>query len=291
MSALSQLLIDEQIVFDEDSFLLYRADAPEELPLRLGAIASRCLALLLRSGGAVVRKRELMAGAWGQYGLEVTDNSLAQVVRQLRLALDKLHPGREFIQTLPRIGYKLAEGVCITEVHGLAENAEPQINRDLTVDAAPVASPAPVIVDTPNAIDARLETAECSVPPVLLATPRRSSLRRWGLGLVLVMCAGGSFLLGRAWPVSSPADDTLALVSTVTVQGLPVHKLAHGAEMSAAELQSLHQQSQQLARVLGIVQEQTNLYLLPNHRNGQGILCDGLLEQAQSRCVGVQKHD
>ncbi|WP_460164043.1 winged helix-turn-helix domain-containing protein [Pseudomonas sp. S2_F03] len=113
---MGQLLIDEHLVFDENNFLLFRVDAANEEPLRLGAIASRCLAMLLRSGGSVVRKRELMAGAWGQYGLEVTDNSLAQVVRQLRLALEKLQPDREFIQTLPRIGYKLADGVTVEEL-------------------------------------------------------------------------------------------------------------------------------------------------------------------------------
>ena len=107
---MSTYVINRLIHFDNEAFVLYAATAPED-SLRIGAIASRCLTQLLDAKGEIVSKRDLMNGAWGAFGLEVTDNSLAQTIRQLRVALDKLQPDHELIVTVPRIGYKLGESL------------------------------------------------------------------------------------------------------------------------------------------------------------------------------------
>jgi DNA-binding winged helix-turn-helix (wHTH) protein len=289
---MGQLLIDEHLVFDENNFLLFRADADEE-PLRIGAIASRCLAMLLRSDGAVVRKRELMAGAWGQYGLEVTDNSLAQVVRQLRLALEKLQPDREFIQTLPRIGYKLADGVRVEELSAVAKTAPAQsevvAGDEVPAPAAPPESTMADAEDEPDKPPLPASARPDSRPlPVLPIT----SQKRWGLWLALPLWGVLAFLSGKTWLAPSPEAAPPAFAAPVTVDEVRVHLSAQDVQPPAtSHLQLMVQDSRKLAGLLGLSAQNIHLYLLPSRQGADQILCDGELETASSRCIGVQQHD
>jgi DNA-binding winged helix-turn-helix (wHTH) protein len=294
---MGQLLIDEHLVFDENNFLLFRIEAANEEPLRIGAIASRCLAMLLRSGGSVVRKRELMAGAWGQYGLEVTDNSLAQVVRQLRLALEKLQPDREFIQTLPRIGYKLADGVRVEELPATA-------NATLAPFAVDTDSEAPALAARPESTLADVED-EPVEPPTIMAMPASADPdsgarpvhpitlpRRWGLWLALPLWGVLAFLLGKIWLAPSPEAVPPAFDAPVTMDDVHVHLSSQEAQPpEAIHLKQMVQHSRKLAEHLGISAQNIHLYLLPSRRGADQILCDGELETASSRCIGVQQHD
>jgi DNA-binding winged helix-turn-helix (wHTH) protein len=286
------VLIDKQLVFDEDNFLLFRLDASGEEPLRVGAIASRCLAMLLRSGGSVVRKRDLMSGAWGQYGLEVTDNSLAQVVRQLRLALEKLQPDREFIQTLPRIGYKLSDGVRVEEWPGQPIANADAVDRALPIDAPPLSDP----VD-----QAEEEIAFPSMPPTHDAAdtdpapspvrPVRSQ-RRWGLWLALPVWGALAFLLGNlGWGLSVDAPPP-EFTAPVTVEDVHVHRSTQDVQiLPAPHLQRMVEHSRKLAELLDLSAQNIHLYLLPSRRGADQILCDGELENADSRCIGVKQND
>lgn len=287
------VLIDEQLVFDEDNFLLFRADCADEEPLRVGAIASRCLAMLLRSGGTVVRKRELMEGAWGQFGLEVTDNSLAQVVRQLRLALEKLQPDREFIQTLPRIGYKLADSVRVEEVSSVSK-AVPVAGEAIIESERPIL--APVMPDTESqgaeppsimAMPAAMESACDSLPVSPVTSPVR-----WGLWVALLLWGALAFLLGRIGLPASPEVIPPTFATPVTISEVQVHLSARDIQpMAPSFLQPLVLRSRKLAELEGLSLDNLHLYLLPARRGADQILCEGELEKVGSRCIGVQQHD
>lgn len=289
---MGQVLIDERLVFDEDNFLLFCADTPDEAPLRLGAIASRCLAMLLKSQGAVLRKRDLMAGAWGQYGLEVTENSLAQVVRQLRLALDKLHPGREYIQTLPRIGYKLAEGVQVSELPALEAPVPAPVPGHDEGDAG---LPTAALAQGPAS-----ETFEAAEPAARLAitppTPARRTITpaHWLLLCALPLWGALAFGLGAAWPegAAPPVErpHLPAFAAPQRLAGLRVHlPRAEPHAVTASGLELLAQRGQQVAKLLGIDDERARLYLLPSRHGEHLILCDGELETLDTRCFGVQQ--
>ncbi|WP_095060428.1 MULTISPECIES: transcriptional regulator [unclassified Pseudomonas] len=286
------VLIDKQLVFDEDNFLLFRLDTAGEEPLRVGAIASRCLAMLLRSGGSVVRKRDLMSGAWGQYGLEVTDNSLAQVVRQLRLALEKLQPDRDFIQTLPRIGYKLSDGVRVEEWPGLPIDNAHAVESAIPIDAPPLASPvdqAEEVIACPSMPPTHAAADTDPAPsPVSPVTPQR----RWGLWLALPVWGALAFLLGNlGWGLSvdAPAPEFTA---PVTMGDVHVHRSAQDVQILAApHLQRMVEHSRKLAELLDLSAQNIHLYLLPSRRGADQILCDGELENADSRCIGVKQND
>ncbi|MGJ7515047.1 winged helix-turn-helix domain-containing protein [Pseudomonas baetica] len=286
---MGQVLIDGQLVFDEDNFLLFRVDTPDEEPLRLGAIASRCLAILLRSGGTVVRKRELMAWAWGQYDLEVTDNSLAQVIRQLRLALEKLQPDREFIQTLPRIGYKIADSVRVQELP-IVSKASPITAASAAGSEGPIpASPPPTRVDIAgdDAQSPSIDTAKEPSPmsPVI-------SARRWGLWLTLPLWGSLAFLLGKFWMPPTSDVSIPMFAAPVTMNDVQVHPLlADSQTLVPSLLQPKVVNSQKLAARLGMSSDDLHLYLMPGRRGADQILCEGELEAAGSRCIGVQQHD
>jgi DNA-binding winged helix-turn-helix (wHTH) protein len=304
---MGQVLINELIVFDEDRFLLFRADAPEVAPLRLGATTSSCLALLIHSNGAVVRKRQLMAGAWGQYGLKVTDNSLAQSIRQLRLALETLQPGREFIQTLPRLGYKLADGVCTQplssadQVQGL-EPTPQEIDSVLPADPAParqeidsvsMADTATTLSSDEHAqrMDAPLtashEAGEAGRSSVLARLLSAKHLR--GLLLALFLWGIASFYLGSVSRSPSINTDLPVFAPAVTIEGIRIHVPVEDLNtLAAPRLKNLALRGQELAQLLAISSGSANLYLISVYHREHVILCDGELEQVKSRCVGVQ---
>ncbi|VVP54793.1 transcriptional regulator [Pseudomonas fluorescens] len=290
---MGQVLIDRQLVFDENNFLLFRSDATDIEPFRLGAIASRCLAMLLRSGGAVVRKRELMDGAWGEYGLDVTDNSLAQVIRQLRLALGQLCPDREFIQTLPRIGYKLIEGVSVEEL-SVAPRSMGLPQEDVTIHEIPSAL-APATAPTTIGEEPRapvFDTAPLlrkmsSKLPLVSST---LSWRRWGMWLSLPLWGCGAFFLAQAWwaPVEIVG---LEYAAPVVIGDVHVHPPLSGMDaLPQSQRDVIIQRNRTLATWIGLSRENMHLYLIPARQMVDQILCDGELEKATSRCVGVQ-HD
>src|SRR5689334_18616482 len=91
--------------FDDLRFQLIVNGQPVELerkPLEL-------LRYLLSRSGEVVRKEELLEAVWP--GLTVVDASLATAVSKLRKVLGD----QEVIQTVPRVGYRIA--VPVFSVH------------------------------------------------------------------------------------------------------------------------------------------------------------------------------
>lgn len=107
---MSIYLINNEVVFDSNNLTLQSARTKSK-QIPLGNVASRCLKVLLDADGKVVKKRELIFEVWGKLGLEVTDNSLAQAVRQIRTAIKELAPHQSTVLTMPRIGYKIASKV------------------------------------------------------------------------------------------------------------------------------------------------------------------------------------
>src|SRR6187399_2184619 len=63
------------------------------------------LAALVSAAGTVISKDDLIRTAW--HDVAVSDNSLAQAVSQLRMALDAEHPNR-YIANVRGRGYRVA---------------------------------------------------------------------------------------------------------------------------------------------------------------------------------------
>lgn len=258
---MSKYLINNLIHFDSEAFTLHRADEPDE-PLRIGAIASRCLGLLLRANGEIVGKRELMSGAWGAFGLEVTENSLAQVVRQLRVALDKLQPGHELILTVPRIGYRISERV------ELLDTMLPEMPSD----------PAP-------ALDA--ERAPVSPPKEMPGAPHNGGWPgRLALAVVALACWTLLFKLpGLLYPLPLP-EQPFVEAGVLRLDRVTLHL----EEMPTAALRPDNDQLAARARQLGQALELSDLHLyrFAGQDRSLNLLCSGELRAGDSHCLGLQ---
>ncbi len=257
-------IINNLIHFDSEAFTLYRADAPEEA-LRIGAIASRCLTLLLQANGQIVSKRDLMNGAWGSFGLEVTENSLAQVVRQLRVALEKLQSDHELITTVPRIGYKINE-----QVELLDNSAVP----------ASLAPPPPQTIE-PSIVAAPVQPAEplCNWPA------------RMFLGLAALACWAALFQLPSLLRPVPLADQPFAQSHVEQIDGITVHSEEMPASALQPGSQQLVTQARQLGQIIGITGPDLHIYRFADRYRSLDLLCEGVLMAPDSQCLGLQSDE
>lgn len=85
--------------------LLLRIDRPVNVPPK----AFETLLLLVRNSGHVLSKEELMRELWPDTYVE--ENNLTQQISQLRRALGVAGDGGNYIETVPRLGYRFAAPV------------------------------------------------------------------------------------------------------------------------------------------------------------------------------------
>jgi DNA-binding winged helix-turn-helix (wHTH) protein len=74
------------------------------------------LCCLLEARGRLVTKRELLARVW--CGVHVDEGTIAHRISALRKVLGRDEKGKDYIETVPRVGYRLA--VPVSE-HAWAE--------------------------------------------------------------------------------------------------------------------------------------------------------------------------
>ena len=67
------------------------------------------LRVLLQGEGNAVKKETLLREAWP--GSDVEDHTLVQTIYLLRLTLGKMSDGREYVETVPRYGYRIAASI------------------------------------------------------------------------------------------------------------------------------------------------------------------------------------
>lgn len=94
-------------------------------PLSLGARATRLLEALLRRPGEVITKAELLDAAWP--GTAVEESNLSVQIAALRRALAEVTGGREWIATVPRVGYRFVGPSDPQPTGGLSSDRRPAI--------------------------------------------------------------------------------------------------------------------------------------------------------------------
>jgi DNA-binding winged helix-turn-helix (wHTH) protein len=106
----------DDFVLDGDSQTLAFRD--RRVPLTPKAFQT--LHLLVASRGDVVEKEEFLSKVWPETFVE--ESTLTQNIRTLRKTLNTFSPQKEFIVTVPRLGYRFAE--TVVEVHPTANADE-----------------------------------------------------------------------------------------------------------------------------------------------------------------------
>lgn len=120
-------------VFDEANWTLLvdgRRAQVENKPLEL-------LRQLLLNAGSLVSKDDLLDAIWPD--VMVVEASLPTAIRKLRAALGDDERETHIIETVPRIGYRLAVPVTVEEIAGGASLAGPRAANDEGGIAAPPA--------------------------------------------------------------------------------------------------------------------------------------------------------
>ena len=88
----------------------------EVIPLRLKVFDT--LAVLVENAGRLVTKQELLETVWPETSVE--ENNLNHNVSVLRKALGERATGQQFIETVPRVGYRFAAPVEVAGAQGPA---------------------------------------------------------------------------------------------------------------------------------------------------------------------------
>src|SRR5918912_4301807 len=83
----------------------------EPIPLRLKVFDT--LVMLVENAGRLVTKQELLDTVWPETTVE--ENNLNHNVSVLRKALGEKATGQQYIETIPRVGYRFAAAVEITQ--------------------------------------------------------------------------------------------------------------------------------------------------------------------------------
>jgi DNA-binding winged helix-turn-helix (wHTH) protein len=94
--------------------LMYRS---HRVPLTPKAFHT--LTVLLANQGKVVEKEQFLKEVWSETFVE--ESTLAQNIRTLRKTLTMFSPEKEFIVTVPRLGYRF-----VTEVRRIANVTQPE---------------------------------------------------------------------------------------------------------------------------------------------------------------------
>lgn len=152
----------------------YRLDTARALLLREGQVvpiahkALETLALLVRNSGRVVSKEELMREVWPDAFVE--EGSLARNISVLRKALGESPAEHQYIETIPRRGYRFV--ATVSESFPITDFEEPEAT-------APGPAVIPIIESAPAIEPAQdIEAGKTASSPAVLPQAGKSDWRK-----------------------------------------------------------------------------------------------------------------
>ena len=120
----------------------FRCDPPEHLllcegkPVALAPKAFEILVVLIQSKGRLLTKDQLMQQVWPDSFVE--ESNLTVNISALRRALGESTGGEQYIETVPKVGYRFVAPV--TEIGNEPSAAEPVEDREILPQEAPASS-------------------------------------------------------------------------------------------------------------------------------------------------------
>jgi DNA-binding winged helix-turn-helix (wHTH) protein/TolB-like protein/Flp pilus assembly protein TadD len=201
------------------------------------------LLLLVENSGHMLRKDELIEKLWPDSF--VGENSLAQNISALRRALDEGSGGQQYIETLPRLGYRFTAAVTKVEQEAMDGVREHPTKRDVVwdmtgerieglaqaADLSDVVDSEEQTTDVPTYDESSTDRAESSTPAVpataviadigRLSTPtevsswgsrRRLAIGLIALSLIVFVAVGYALLVSRSHSGTSKQPLRLAVL-------------------------------------------------------------------------------
>jgi len=115
-------IINSSIAFRVEDGALYRIESNDTVVLPIPA--QRLLLIILESGGSILRREFLLQEVWDKFGLVGSNNNLNQYLSLLRRTVSAFGC-EEFIETIPKVGIKIIDGVQIER-----DNTENALSQD-----------------------------------------------------------------------------------------------------------------------------------------------------------------
>jgi len=215
-------------------FGAYRVNAGERLLLRGDEVVPLTpktfdmLLVLVESRGRVLTKDELMKRVWPDTIVE--EANLSHNIYKLREALGEGRNGENFIETLPRRGYRFVAKVTEVQDHGDDLIVEEHSRARIVVDED----------DTPEkAIDASIARAEQRVALTSVADARHFSIPKRGLmviaGTVLIGLVAGSVYFWRTRQSRSVNGPGLHSIAVLPFKPLAANDRDESLEIGMAD--------------------------------------------------------
>lgn len=166
-------------------------------PVKIQPQPLRVLEILLQHPGQIISREELHSHIWNNSTFVEFDQGLNYCIRQIRLALHDNAADPEYVETLPKQGYRFIADVHVSSNGGALDNAEENAAPELIVT-----EPTP----TQDLVDPG---------PVYRNRPRRQP-PSWSvaaaLGIVIAIAATLAYLTLRRQPAASREPISLAIL-------------------------------------------------------------------------------
>lgn len=221
---MTRYVIADDLLFDDEAYEVSKSGCAGNVVM-VGAAASRCFATLLEAQGEIVTKKELLYAGWERYGQQVSSNSVNQSIAQIRRCLVSVG-NPDVVVTVPRIGYKVCDGLSIVKI-GVAALSHEQ--KEISVESPDHILPVEPVVDT-----SQVERCENSnVSP-------RLHIGKVALLFVNACLALGGYLMQQSSPLSTaidfsyqpvPTTQSMRLFVAPNIQASPERISAHLREL------------------------------------------------------------
>ncbi|UAN65187.1 winged helix-turn-helix domain-containing protein [Serratia sp. JSRIV006] len=121
-----QYLIEGDVLFCPNSVGFYHQELQEEI-VTISSSAARLFSFLIKNKGEIVEREVLLQKVWDDYGLQASNNNLNQCLSTLRRIIKSMGIDKNIIETIPKVGLRIASDVAIEEI--AINQGEPELPR------------------------------------------------------------------------------------------------------------------------------------------------------------------
>lgn len=118
-----QYRIEEGIFFCPNSVGFYHEKFEDEI-VSISSPAARLFSFLIKNKGEIVKREVLLSKVWDDYGMQASNNNLNQCLSTLRRIIKNMGINKNIIETIPKVGLRIASDVAIEEINTVQEKPE-----------------------------------------------------------------------------------------------------------------------------------------------------------------------
>lgn len=118
-----QYRIEGDILFCPNTAGFYHNELQKE-PISIPSPAARLLSFLIKNKGKVVEREVLLQKVWDDYGMQASNNNLNQCLSTLRRIIKGMGVEKSIIETIPKVGLRIAEDIIIEEINHIEQTVE-----------------------------------------------------------------------------------------------------------------------------------------------------------------------